>query len=448
MALDSKDGCYEPIPPAAKKDYYPISPSQKLYFLASHLWDYNAIDMTNNIPMAFTVKGSFDIDRAKIAFDTLLDRHEILRTSFHLIDNQTVSKIHDRVTMDMTYEEDYSNESVESLAQDFVRPFDLTKAPLMRIKVIKTGDHNFVFLMDCHHIISDGMSGDLLLSELITLYAGGELPVAKLQYKDYSEWALNRFLDNQKDYWMSHFKDGIPRLHLPEDYPRPPEKKFNGDAVVKTLDRKLSDKVIKISQKMDMTEFMAWLSITMLALGRYDDQVVVGTPVSGRTHRDTENIQGVFVNRLLLSSRPEKEKTITEFLQEVKENCLMAYENQDYPFESLANHFEPLAHSDKSRTPLYDVQYLFLKDESEMTNDIEIEIGDLQFNTVEILFTYELAKFDLVCKVTENNGVYSITFKYCSDLFKKTTIETMVNQFIQIIDRLDEELNQTIEELQ
>jgi len=191
---------------------------------------------------------------------------------------------------------------------------------------------------------------------------------------------------------------------------------------------------------------MAWLSITMLVLGRYDDQVVVGTPISGRTHRDTENIQGVFINRLLLSSRPEKEKTLIEFLREVKANCLMAYENQDYPFESLANYFEPLAHLDKSRTPLYDVQYLFLKDENDMPNDIEI--GGLQFHAEEIMFTNELAKFDLVCKVTEDNGEYSITFKYCTDLFKRITIETMVDQFIQIIDRLDEELNQTIKELQ
>ncbi|MCL2367032.1 MAG: condensation domain-containing protein, partial [Oscillospiraceae bacterium] len=446
LALADHEGSYEPIPQADDKAYYPISPSQKLYFLSAHLWDYNRVDMTNNIPSAFKVKGTFDVEKAENAFEALLARHEILRTSFHLIDNETVAKIHDSVTMDMTFEENDAEENIEVLARNFVRPFDLTQAPLMRARVIKTGEADYVLFMDCHHIISDGMSSELLLAEFITLYADGILPPVKLQYRDYSEWVLHRALDDQKNYWMSHFDHGVPRLQLPEDFPRPSEKKFSGDVVVQTLDQKLSDKVMKISQKMDMTEFMAWLSMMMLVLENYSNQgVVLGTPVSGRTHRDTEDILGVFINRLLLSGKPEKEKTLTEFLQEVKENCLMAYENQDYPFESLAQQFEPMAHLDKSKTPLYDVQYLFYKDEGGLQN--EIQIDGTHFQAVEIAFTDESAKFDLVCKVTERNGAYTVTFKYCSDLFKRETIEKMVDQLIQILDQLDETSDQTIEML-
>jgi len=444
MAFADLEGNYEPIPKAEEKEYYPISPSQKLYFLTSHLWDYNLVDMTNNIPMAYKVEGAFEIDKAEFAFETLLNRHEILRTSFHLINNETLAKIHDHVKMDMTYEECYTEKSFNAHAQDFFRPLDLQKAPLMRAKVVKTGDEEFLMFMDCHHIITDGISSELLLKEFITLYAGGTLPPLKLQYRDYSEWVLNRTLDNQKNYWMTHFENGIPRLQLPEDYQRPSEKKFNGDVVIKILDKKLSDKVCKIGQKKDMTEFMTWLSMTMLVLGNYSNKgVVVGTPIAGRTHKDTEDIQGVFINRLLLSGKPEKEKTLTQFLSEVKENCLMAYENQDYPFESLAQHFEPHAYTDKSRTPLYDVQYLFYKDESDMVDDITID--GLNLHPVDILFTDKEAKFDLVCKITESNGEYTVTFKYCSDLFRKETIENMVDQFIKIIERLDEGLEQTID---
>ena len=122
-----------------------------------------------------------------------------------------------------------------------------------------------------------------------------------------------------------------------------------------------------------------------------------------------------------------------------------AYENQDYPFESLAQHFEPTAHLDKSRTPLYDVQYLFYKDELEVLG--EIEVGGLRFESEEIVFTDESAKFDLVCKVTEHGGVYTVTFKYCTDLFKRETIESMVNQFIEVLERFTEDLSQTIKDL-
>ncbi|MCL2372781.1 MAG: condensation domain-containing protein, partial [Defluviitaleaceae bacterium] len=447
QALSDMEGSYEPIPVADVKEYYQISPSQKLYFLTSHLWDYNLVDMTNNIPMAYKVKGAFDPDKAELAFETLLQRHEILRTSFHLVNGETMAKIHDQVEMDMTFEERYGKESFDGLAKEFFRPFDLQKAPLMRTKVIKTGEDDFLLFMDCHHIISDGISSDLLLKEFITLYSDGQLAPLRLQYKDYSEWMLDRPLDNQRSYWMSHFENGVPRLQLPEDYPRPVEKKFNGDVVVKKLDKTLSDKIIKIGQKKEMTEFMTWLSATMVMLGKYSDtDIVVGTPISGRTHKDTEDIQGVFINRLLMSGKPEKEKPLTQFLDEVKENCLMAYENQDYPFESLALHFEPQAYMDKSRTPLYDVQYLFYKDDDSELLD-EIEIDGLSFHPVEIEFTDKEAKFDLVCKITESGGEYTATFKYCSDLYKRETIEGMMDKFIQILNGLDENLDKTIDML-
>ncbi|MCL2425614.1 MAG: amino acid adenylation domain-containing protein, partial [Oscillospiraceae bacterium] len=446
LALEDLEGSYEPIPVADVKEYYPISPSQKLYFLTAHLWDYNTIDMTNNTPSALKVRGNFDVEKAEMVFETLLNRHEIFRTSFHLIGNETVAKIHDRVEMDMTYEECYDEEEFDKFARDFVRPFDLEKAPLMRTKVIKTGEENYILFLDSHHIITDGISGELFLSEFVSLYTGGELTPPKLQYKDYSEWTLNRQLDDQKNYWMNHFKNGVPKLKLPEDYPRPEKKKFNGDVVVKKLDKMLSNKVVEIGQKAGLTEFMTWLSVTMILLSNYSDQsVVVGTPISGRTHKDTEEMQGVFINRLLMSGMPEKEKSVSKFLAEVKENCLMAYENQDYPFESLASLYEPQAYQDKSRTPLYDVQYIFYEEDSYMLD--EVVIDGLYFQPEEITFTDEEAKFDLVCKIVENGGEHTVTLKFCSDLFKKETIEKMMAEFVKIIDNLCEDQDQTIERL-
>jgi len=446
LALENLDGNYEAIPKAEKKEFYPISPSQKLFFSTGNFGDYNAAEMTNNISMAFKVKGAYEVEKAQAAFETLLQRYEILRTSFHLINDEMVMRIHDQVKMEMIYEEHYTGEDFETFAHDVFRAFDLTKAPLMRVKVIKTGEEDFMLLMNCHHIISDGISSSLLLKEFMTLYTGGELAPPSLQYKDYSEWVLQRQLDDQQAYWTNHFANGIPkRLHLPEDYPRPKEKKFNGDVVVKTLDKKLSNKIVNISNKMDMTPFMTWLSMTMILFEKYSsgEGVVLGTTASGRTHRDTEDIQGVLVNRLLLDGKPEKEKSLVQFLEEVKENCLMAYENQDFPLTTLVQQFEPQAHLDKSRSPIYDVHYLYLDGGNEQFN----EMDGLRFQAMEVKSKDAYVKFDLVCKFAENKGELTVIFLYCTDLFKKETIEGMMDQLIQILDRLDEDLDQTIEKL-
>ncbi|MCL2354151.1 MAG: condensation domain-containing protein, partial [Defluviitaleaceae bacterium] len=446
-ALEGVEGRYEGIERAEEKEYYMISPSQKLYFSTAHLWDYNMVDMTNNIPMAFRVKGPFSHEKAEAAFEALMQRHEILRTSFHLINGETFMKVHDQVEMEMAYQERLGEEDMDAMARDFARPFDLRKAPLMRTRVVKIGDEDFVIFMDCHHIISDGVSSDLLLEEFFTLYMGGKLAETRLQYRDYSEWTLQRSLAEQESYWMNHFKDGVPKLKLPEDYPRPKERKFNGDVLTITLDKNLSDKVVNICKKMSMTPYMAWMSMAMILFSKYADDkgVVMGSPVSGRTHRDTEDMQGVFINRLLFSGKPDGEKMLVEFLNEVKENCLMAYENQDYPLTSLMQKFEPQAHLDKSRLPLYDIQFLLYEDDGGSMN--EFEMAGLHVEVVEMKFVDKEAKFDLVCRFAERDGQYTLTLKYCTDLFKEETIKAMTDHFIQILERLDENLDQNIESL-
>jgi len=185
----------------------------------------------------------------------------------------------------------------------------------------------------------------------------------------------------------------------------------------------------------------------MILFSKYADEkgVVMGSPVSGRTHRNTEDMQGVFINRLLFSGKPNNEKMLMEFLKEVRENCLMAYENQDYPLTSLMQKFEPQAHLDKSRLPLYDIQFLLYEDDGGPLN--EFEMAGLHIEVIEMKFVDKEAKFDLVCRFAESNGQYTLTLKYCTDLFKEETIKAMTDQFVQILEQLDENLDQNIESL-
>jgi amino acid adenylation domain-containing protein len=448
LALENLEGLYEPIPKAKEKEYYQISPAQEMFFSTSNLWDNNGVDLTSNVSVALRVAGTYEAEQVEYTFDALIRRYEILRTSFHLIDDITVMRIHDKVKLDLTYEEDYSEENFERFSREAFGPIDITIAPLMRVKVIEVGKEEAVILMNFHHIITDGISSDIFFRELMTIYTGDKLPPPRLQYRDYSEWALNRPLDKQKEYWMNHFAEGIPkRLELPEDYPRPKKKKYNADVVTKILDKNLTNKVIDLGKKMDMTPYMTWLSMMMILFSNYcsEEGVVLGSTVSGRTHRDTEDMQGMFINRILLAGKPEKEKPLYQFLEEVKEECLMALENQDVSLATFIEEFEPEAHLDSSKSPIYDVHYLFLEDEGNSLS--EIEIDGLQIQSERPRYTDTNVKFDLVCKVAENGDEYTLIFLYSTDLFKKKTIEGFTEQLTQVLEQLEERKNQTIGEL-
>ncbi|WP_281278974.1 condensation domain-containing protein, partial [Paenibacillus kobensis] len=171
--------------------------------------------------------GSLDMSRMKYALEQLAIRHEALRTSFHMQDGETVQKIAQEVTFELEYEERIT-EKEESLLHGFVQPFDLGKAPLMRMKAVTIGEDKTILLLDMHHIISDGMSMGILFNELSKMYNGEPLEPLSVQYKDYSEWMRTRDLSEQKQYWQGVFTEPAPVLDLQLDYVRPQTRSYNG----------------------------------------------------------------------------------------------------------------------------------------------------------------------------------------------------------------------------
>jgi len=417
---------YSPIPKAEEKEYYPMSSAQKRTYLVCQL-DPNGI--LYNMPESYRIEGEVDPDALKNALQTLIDRHEILRTQFLMVDGEPVQKILPHADVDFEFIKDETTEEAD-LIGSFTRPFDLSSVPLFRVQLIDRGDH-YLFNMDTHHIIGDGMSSGTFIKELNTLYNGGTLPPLTHQFKDYSEWMRSRDLSGQKAYWTSQFDEEIPVLDMPLDFVRPQEQSYKGAMLTAPSGKDLARKIRELSSSTGSTEFMVFLSAAMVLLSKYSRQedVVIGSPISGRTHKDTEEMLGMFVNTLAMRGQPEGKKTYREFLSDVKKICLKAYENQEYPFEELVEAVD--VERDLSRNPLFDVMLVLQNNEEE-----KIRFGSSEVTMAETKDT--IAKIDLSFDIWEEQGEYIIGMEYCTDLFRKESAQKILSHFLILLQKLTE----------
>ncbi len=421
----SKSKEYIPIPQAEEKEIYSMSSAQKRLYLINQKDDEG---ITYNISAGLEIQGRFDFDGMKSALEQLTARHEALRTSFHSENGETVQKIAKEVRIEFEYEE-WTDRKEENLLFGFVRPFDLGKAPLMRVKAVKTGGDKTILMFDMHHIISDGMSISILTKELSMLYNGEQLKPLRVQYKDYSEWMRTRDLSEQKKYWQGVFKDSVPVLDLPLDHLRPQTQSYAGSSINGMLTAKQKKAVDKLCRKTGATAYMVLLSTMMILLGKYSRQedVVVGSPISGRTHKDTEDMMGMFVNTLAMRGYPKGDKKYLDFLKEVRESALKAYENQEYPFEELVESVE--IQRDLSRNPLFDVMFVLQNNEQ-----VNFEMKGLEMASIDS--EHNIAKFDLTLNMSETEDGYEMNWEYCTDLFKQGSVERMMKHFSHLVDEL------------
>ncbi|MCD8926411.1 condensation domain-containing protein, partial [Staphylococcus epidermidis] len=319
--------------------------------------------------------------------------------------------------------------SYEELIGEFVRPFDLSEPSLIRVKLVKRDTNHYLLLVDMHHIISDGLSINLLMNDFTQYYQNKSIPPLYRQYKDYSEWMKNRNLDNQRAYWLNQFSDEVPVLDLPYDYNRPTIQSFSGNTVKGVISKQLKEKVEYFTQLTNTTDYMVLLSAFVTLLHRYSRQedIVVGSPISGRTHKDTEGIIGMFVNTLALRNNPTSNKTFKDLLEETKDSLLQAYDNQDYPFETLVE--EVVETRDITRNPLFDVLFVLQNNES-----IDVDVPGWQAKLIEA--ERENAKFDLSMTIEEDHDAYVVSVEYATELFKEETINQMLSHYIVLLENL------------
>lgn len=431
---------YQEISPVVPAEYYPVSSAQKRMFIL-HQMDPERIQY--NMPRAMLVEGNLNRKLLKQAFQKLIQRHESLRTSFHLIEGEPVQQIHEQIQLTIE-EEQMQKESVATWLKQWVRPFDLSQAPLIRVALVEFSSERFMLVYDLHHIISDGVSQVNLMNDFVTFYQGIEMEALPLQYKDYAHWQ-NKFLTSEKlltqeTYWLNQFRELPPALELPTDMPRPLLMSEAGDWYRLHVDHELTQRIYKLAHNQGATLYMVLLAAYHLWLTRYSGEIdtVVGLPIAGRSQsKDLEKLIGMFVNILPLRNQAESTLTFIEFLQQVKENALIAYEYQDYQFEMLVERLK--LNRNLNRNPLFDTVLVLQNMEQQ-----ELAIPGLRFRPYEI--DTQLTKFDLTLNVIEQDGELILTFYYCTDLFIEKTIARMgqhlMNIFREIVNDPEQELGQ------
>ena len=416
---------YQPIPSAEEKAEYIVSPAQERIYMA-HVLDEE--ETAYNMPAILLFSKVLERENVEQCFRILVDRNEILHTSFYSVNSQVMQKIETNYEWKLEYKqvESLDDSVILEETDDFICPFQMSKAPLLRARYVETEDKSMI-MIDMHHIVSDGMSIQILKEQFAMLYNGNdEWNNTQLQYRDYSEWVRKHDIEKQKQYWIEEYHDEVPALEMPLDYPRGNIRSFEGNTISRMIETAQSEKIAAYAKEQGVTEYMLFLSGLMITLGKYSRQedLVVGTPVSGRVHRDLEDIVGMFGNTLALRGKPEEDKRVEDFLQEVKQGCIKGLENQEYPFEDLVE--AVCKRRDTSRSPMFDIMFVFEYDESD---EYQIDFAEMQ----EWKLPNKTTKFDILFTIRKGKDGFEVEAEYCRELYIQQTIEYMLAHYCELL---------------
>jgi len=485
---------YAGIEPIENKEFYPLSPAQERLYILQQL-DINST--IYNIQALIPLAKAPDVKEMTGIFKTLIRRHESLRTSFPVLDEKPVQRIHDQVEFEIEYydmkeaEEDRSlrlegtgglapmsfaplsiepatrsSHPAAALLGSFIRPFDLCKAPLLRVGLFELphtpaalrghpspeGKKNeYILMVDLHHIIADGISVQVLRQEFNRVKTGNPLPALKLQYRDYSEWFNSKKQKDthqeQENYWLKMYNGKIPVLNIPTDYPRPAVQSFAGNRQYFELEKEKIQALKEIALEENVTTYMILLAVfnVMLSLLTGQEDIILGTDSAGRQHADLEQVIGMLVNTLALRNFPAKEKTFKEFLGEIRQNTLAAFKNQDYQFENLVEKLS--LKIDPGRNPLFDIMFTFRTIEPLPG---ETHTSETAPSSPQPAYEFEnnTAKFDLLLDGIEVGNHIFFILEYRTNLFKEETIKNYIKYFKEIISAVIKKIDIQLKDIE
>ena len=441
---ESESVGYKPITPADKQEYYPLSHGQKRLWV---LDQFEGEKLAYIIPRAFKLE-HVDLDILERAFSRMIERHEVLRTTFIEVGDEPKQKINEPEDIqfkiqriDLTETED-QNEALNRLSHREVSdPFDLEKGPLMRATLALLGDDHSVLFLTMHHIISDFWSSNVFYHEMITLYKGYSkvehptLVPLKIQYKDYAVWQHKQLsgdtLEKSKAYWKSVFPKTVPQLELPWDHPRPKIKTTNGAAVDINLPQALGQKLVKLNNEQESTAFNTLLTAIYAFLYRWSGQsdMVIGTPILGRDHKDLASQIGLYINSLAIRINQIQDKmSFSQLIGEVKEVTTEALNYQMYPFDLVVQDLD--VKKDPSRSPLFDIMVQILNSEASNESNLNTERESVDGFKQKITTSSFDMIFDLVVEEDNIRGV----IKYNTDLFEEESMIILRSRFYNFLE--------------
>lgn len=424
----------------------PLSLSQQ------RLWFLDQLDgptATYNMPIAVRLSGTLNLEALTSTLQTIVDRHEVLRTTIETAQGEPFQRIHDSLLIDLpatNLSHLADQQRLDALAQEMNQEaglnFDLTTGPLLRTKLIALGRSEHVLLLTIHHIICDGWSiGKVLLEEILACYEAFDqkrlpvLPELSIQFADYAQWQRTHLVDQTLEphlrYWTDQLQ-GLPALlELPTDRTRPQLQTSRGDVHHFLIEADVLHALKSFGSQRKATLFMTLLSAFSALLARYagQDDVAVGSPIAGRTHKELEPLIGFFVNTLVLRSRLPLDITVDEYIEQVRLTCLAAYEHQSVPFERLVEALKP--ERTQSFSPLFQVMFILQNQNQDRQG---LETGGLCLESLPI--DSKTAMFDMTLKLEEQGALLLGELEYNTDLFDLRTIERFVIQFKYLISAM------------
>ncbi|MBJ6364094.1 SDR family NAD(P)-dependent oxidoreductase [Paenibacillus sp. GCM10012307] len=413
---------YPPMQKAEDKPYYPASHAQRRMFLAFKRQPQNT---SNNQFRVSLLNIRIEPERMELAVRRLIDRHEVLRTAVTSMDGEIVQLIRDQADFQLAYWQ-ADEEEAQEIIYRFRQPFDLNAPPLFRLGLVKVEEDKYYLLYDAHHIITDGISMEIFMRELIQLYKGEALPALAYQYKDAVEWQLSLLhsegMKHQQEFWQHAFADGIPTLQLPLDFGRPEQLAFESGLTLRLADRELTDKLKKLAGSTGTTMYMLLLAAYALLLSKYtaQDDLVIGSPVTGRPRREMDKIVGMFINMIAMRVKPQRELTFLNCLEQVKASAVLAFNNQDYPLDEL------IYQLDVQRTPnrrlVFDTVFIY--------QNIQVEERSIGRSLEHI---YNLTDYDLTLEAMDKGGQLQLRLEYNTLLFRPQTAERMLEDYLSIL---------------
>jgi amino acid adenylation domain-containing protein len=451
-----KGGKYkaDTIPKRQSYNHVPLSFSQQRLWFIDQLYHRSSF---YNIPSACHLKGSLNITALQQSLNEILKRHEILRTTFALVDGQPVQEIAAELTWNLpiiNFEhlsgKNWEPEIKKLAAEEAKKPFNLATGPLVRATLLRLGEEEHIFLLTMHHIITDGWSMGVFLREFATLYAAfstnqpSPLPELPIQYADFAVWQRDRFqgevLSTQLSYWKQQLSGELPVLQLPADRPRPTVTTFTGAKQYFTFSKTLTDALNQFSQREDATLFMTLLAAFNTLLYHYTDQedILIGSPIANRNRAELEGMLGLFVNTLVLRNNLSGDPSFRELVHRVREVTLDAYAHQDLPFEMLVEELQP--DRDLSRNPLYEVMFVL-----QNTPMPAQEISGLTLRTLEL--DSGTAQLDIFLSMSESQQGLTGFLEYNTDIFEEVTITRFISNFQALLENIVANQEQRISEL-
>ncbi len=432
-----------PLPRTPGHNSFPLS------FAQERLWFVEQLEPAGaryRPPQTIRIRGPLEVPALERSINEVIRRHEALRTSFPIVNDEPVQRIAPSLTVKLDTidlrrhaEPKRTSELQHIVEEEAQRSFDLVNGPLMRTKLLQTADDEYTLLLSIYHLVSDGWSLGVFFREVESLYNSTvrgrilHLPDLPIQYADFAVWQrrylTGETMDAQLTYWREQLGPEVPVLELPTDRPRPPVQTYAGASCHTDLPAHLTKELRVLGEREGATLFMVLLAAFKVLLHRHSgqDQIVVGTPIANRNYKEIEGLIGFFVNTLVLCTDLSGNPDFRALLRRVRDTALGAYAHQDLPFERLVEALRP--ERDLSRVPLFQVFFNMLN-----YDDRQFRLDGLTTEMIEL--PKKEARFDLSLYVREHDEQIGLTLVFNTDLFDERRAVEMLAQLELLLGRI------------